>query len=132
VGPLARAVARVSGPGYLLVGDAAGFTDPFTGEGVNRALRGAELAADAVVGALARHDRDPVTYAAARRQAFAMKQRACLLLQALLGAPSLFEYCLRRAARRDRAAGALAGVFGDYLPAETLFRPAVLAGLVRP
>ncbi|MBX6343253.1 MAG: NAD(P)/FAD-dependent oxidoreductase, partial [Thermomicrobiaceae bacterium] len=42
VGPIARRVRRVSGPGFLLVGDAAGFLDPFTGEGVFRALRGAE------------------------------------------------------------------------------------------
>ena len=32
-------------PGWLLVGDAAGFLDPFTGEGLHRALVSAELAA---------------------------------------------------------------------------------------
>ncbi len=32
--------------GVLLVGDAAGFYDPFTGEGIFSALRGAELAAE--------------------------------------------------------------------------------------
>src|SRR5204863_5687895 len=52
VGPLARRVKRTAGCGYLLVGDAAGFLDPFTGEGVYRALRGAELAAEAVAEAL--------------------------------------------------------------------------------
>ena len=130
--PLARAVRGVSVPGCLLVGDAAGFTDPFTGEGVHRALRGAELAADAAVEALGRHDRHPVRYTAARDREFASKQRACLLLQAVLAAPPLFEYCLRRAAKRRRPAGVLAGVFGDYVPAGAMFRPAVLADLVRP
>lgn len=131
-GPLARSVRRVAGPGYLLVGDAAGFTDPFTGEGVHRALRGAELAADAVVKALGRRDSDPVGYAAARHDAFASKQRACLLLQAALAVPALFDYCLLRAARRRRPARILAGVFGDYVCARSMFRPAVLADLVRP
>src|SRR5207245_6010617 len=45
-------VARVAAPGVLLVGDAAGFYDPFTGEGLSYALRGAELAAEAVEAAL--------------------------------------------------------------------------------
>lgn len=131
-GPLARSVCRVSGPGYLLVGDAAGFTDPFTGEGVHRALRGAELAADAVVEALGRRDRDPLGYALARRHAFARKERACQLLQAVLAVPPLFDYCLRRAATRRRPADVLTGVFGDYVCAGSMFRPAVLADLVRP
>ena len=130
--PLARRVGQVAGPGYLLVGDAAGFTDPFTGEGVHRALRGAELAASAVRNALARRDRDPVDYPRARRDAFAAKERACLLVQALLARPALFEYCLRRAARRERAARVLAGVFGDYVPARAAFDPGVVADLVRP
>ncbi|HEX6819733.1 MAG TPA: FAD-dependent oxidoreductase, partial [Ktedonobacterales bacterium] len=36
---------RVYDDGLLLVGDATGYYDPFTGEGIYRALRGAELAA---------------------------------------------------------------------------------------
>ena len=132
VAPLARRVRRIGGAGYLLVGDAAGFTDPFTGEGVFRALRGAELAAAAVVRALARADAQPSKYARARRDAFAAKQLACLGLQAALATPALFDHCLGRAEARERAGLALAGVFGDYLPATAAMRPAVLADLVRP
>jgi geranylgeranyl reductase family protein len=132
VAPLARRVSRVAGPGYLLVGDAAGFTDPFTGEGIHRALRGAELAAAAASRALARPEREPVGYAAARREAFAAKHRACLVLQAALAWPALFDYCLRRAAGRERVARVLTGVFGDYLPANAALRPLLVADLVRP
>ena len=35
-------------PRWLLVGDAAGFLDPFTGEGLHRALVSTELAAAAI------------------------------------------------------------------------------------
>jgi len=35
--------AAVSGPGWAMVGDAAGFTDPITGEGLHYALRSADL-----------------------------------------------------------------------------------------
>jgi len=132
VAPLARAVRRVAGPGYLLVGDAAGFVDPFTGEGVHRALRGAELAADATLEALRRPDRDPLRYPGARRSTFAAKHRAYLGLQTVLAVPALLEYCLRRAAARRRAAAALAGVFGDYLAPATLYHPRTLLELVRP
>ena len=132
VAPLARAVRRVSGPGYVLVGDAAGFVDPFTGEGVHRALRGAELAADATLDALRRPDRDPLRYPAARRDAFAAKHRAYLGLQAVLTVPALLEYCLRRATGRPHVAAKLAGVFGDYLAPATLYHPRTLLELVRP
>ena len=49
--PIGHRVADVAGPGWLLVGDAAGFVDPFTGEGIHRALRSARAAADAILGA---------------------------------------------------------------------------------
>jgi len=41
IGPLALEARRISAPHVLLVGDAAGFYDPFTGEGVTLALRSA-------------------------------------------------------------------------------------------
>ncbi len=41
-------VASLAGPGWLLVGDAAGFIDPLFSTGVHFALKGAELAVDAV------------------------------------------------------------------------------------
>lgn len=41
---------RVAGPDWALVGDAAGFADPVTGEGIYYALRSAELLARALAG----------------------------------------------------------------------------------
>ncbi|MEI6244681.1 MAG: FAD-dependent monooxygenase [Acidobacteriota bacterium] len=46
LGPLAVDVTTAGVPGLLLAGDAAGFVDPVTGDGVNLAMQGAVLAAD--------------------------------------------------------------------------------------
>jgi flavin-dependent dehydrogenase len=44
--------SRISGPGYLMVGDAYGFIDPVFSSGVLLAMQGGFLAADAVVACL--------------------------------------------------------------------------------
>lgn len=52
-GPFDLRLRRVMAPGALLVGDAAGYYDPLTGQGIYRALRSAEMAAAAIMAALA-------------------------------------------------------------------------------
>jgi geranylgeranyl reductase family protein len=54
LGPLAVDATDVAAPdGLLLAGDAGGFVDPMTGDGLRFAVRGGELAADAALTALA-------------------------------------------------------------------------------
>jgi flavin-dependent dehydrogenase len=61
-------------PGLLLAGDAAGFIDPMTGDGLHFAIKGAELAASAALEALAHGPKEAhVALAVARRRAFAGK-----------------------------------------------------------
>jgi flavin-dependent dehydrogenase len=71
--------ARAAGcPGLLLAGDAAGFIDPITGDGLRLALEGATLAAGVALDILAgRCDPQlaPSELAARRRVAFAAKWR---------------------------------------------------------
>ncbi len=45
LGPMAVDASAAGEPGLLLAGDAAGFIDPMTGDGLRFALMGAELAA---------------------------------------------------------------------------------------
>ena len=52
LGPLAVDASAAGVPGLLLAGDAAGFIDPMTGDGLRFAIRGAELAAYAALDAL--------------------------------------------------------------------------------
>jgi menaquinone-9 beta-reductase len=133
MGPLARRVRRVAGPGYLLVGDAAGFLDPFTGEGVYRALRGAELAVPAIERALHRTAHDPsAAYRRSRHVEFGDKERVCQLVQLFLAVPPAFAYVVRHLAERPDAARILGGALGDYQPAGLALRPGFLWSLLRP
>ena len=63
-----RRIARPGIPGLLLAGDAAGFVDPMTGDGLRFALRGGDLAANA---ALSELDSGRAAFARSRRRAHA-------------------------------------------------------------
>jgi len=123
--PLAYRVTLPREGGVLFVGDAAGFYDPFTGEGIFTALRSAELAADTLVAALRAGDVSAAALAAygrARRAAFADKERATRALQALIGRRRLANLAARCLAARPRVLDALLGVIGDYVPPRALPR----------
>src|SRR2546422_964517 len=106
MGPLAYRVTPPREGGVLFVGDAAGFYDPFTGEGIFTALRSAELAADTLVAVLRAGDVSATavaTYGRARPAAFADKEPVTRALQALIGRPRLAHLAARSAARRATA-----------------------------
>ena len=89
LGPLAVDVTRHAIPGLLLAGDAAGFIDPMTGDGLRFAVRGGELAAEAALQALANgwkgvHAR----LAQERRREFATKWRFNRTLRTLVSFPA--------------------------------------------
>jgi flavin-dependent dehydrogenase len=132
VGPLAHAVTARAGPGYLLVGDAAGFLDPFTGEGLHRALVSAELAAAAVDGHLRGRRADLEGYERSMRRRFLAKDVVSLVVQAFLGRPALFEYAARRLAARAAVRETMGLVIGDLTPASRALDPRYLAALLAP
>lgn len=135
VGPLAHRVARVAGDGFLLVGDAAGFFDPFTGEGIYDALRGGELAAATASEALRTGDVSAsglAPYRQARRDAFAAKRHAAWLMQLFLRYPSLLCYSAGRISRRPGVAAVMSGVLGGYGDAGVILTPGFLWQALRP
>jgi flavin-dependent dehydrogenase len=123
MGPLAYRVTAPSHGGALLVGDAAGFYDPLTGEGVFAALRGAELAAETAGRALTRGDVSVAglaEYREARRSAFTDKQRFTRALQFIVARRRLSNVTAHLLARRQDLLDRLLGVVGDYVPPRTL------------
>ena len=133
-GPFSAWSRRVTAHGALLVGDAADFFDPFTGEGIFAALKGAELAAATAVQALATPG--PVWaarltgYRAARRRTFAGKWAVERLIGYGMLLPTLFDRAVARLGRRPGMADTLIGVTADFLPASEVLNPWFLARMV--
>jgi geranylgeranyl reductase family protein len=135
VGPMARRVRRVTGDGYLLLGDAAGFLDPFVGEGVYQALRSGFLAAPVVSVALRSGDTSAEgldAYRRARRREFLPKRAVSWVVQGFVNTPPLMDYVTDRLAARDDLGLTLAGVLGNLRPAGQALSPVYLAKLLRP
>jgi len=91
LGPLAVDATAAGKPGLLLAGDAAGFIDPMTGDGLRFALMGAELAAAVVreaLGGTLSIDRAHLELAVRRRAAFRTKWRFNRTMRALVASPA--------------------------------------------
>ena len=133
-GPFAVRARRSAAGGVALVGDAADFFDPFTGEGIHAALRGGELLAPFVQAALA--ERDPRRadaalrgYRSARRREFGGKWVVEWLVGAAVAFPPLIDHAARVLSRRKDMADLLVGVTGDFVPPREVLRPSYLLAL---
>ncbi len=117
----------------LLVGDTTGYYDPFTGEGIFRALHGAELAAAVALPALAADDLSAARLAAydrSHREAFRGKRLIEQIIQAGVQSPPLMDHLARVLSRRKAMADTVVAVTGDFLPTSAVLRPGYLLRLV--
>jgi flavin-dependent dehydrogenase len=133
-GPFASRASRVVGAGALLVGDAADFFDPFTGQGVYSALRGAEMMSDVACGALLAPGiataEALAPYRQLRRQAFAGKWAVERLIGYGMHFPRLFDHAVGRLGQHPGMAHTLIGVTGDFVPASRVLNPGFLTRMV--
>ena len=132
VSPVGSAVRRAAGDGWVLVGDAAGFLDPFTGEGLHRALRSAELAATAIDRHLAGQPGALPAYAERLARRTRGKDLVSRVVQGFLGVPPAFDYAARRLADRAAVRETMGLVMGDLAPASAALDPRFLVALLRP
>lgn len=133
-GPFAARASRITTDGAVLIGDAADFFDPFTGEGIYRAMHGAALAADAIGSALTSSRgivRAPqlAGYLRARRAAFAGKWAVERLVAFGMLLPSLFDRAVRRLEARGLS-HTFIGVTADLVPARAVLNPWFLTRMV--
>lgn len=135
VGPFNWFARRAWRPGVALVGDAADFFDPFTGEGIYAALRGAELLAPyAFSAARAAHPRDAdialAAYDRCRRHEFRGKWAVERAIGSAIAMPRVMNLATHALSSRRDLADLLVGVTGDFVPAREVLHPRYVLALI--
>lgn len=133
-GPFDRPVRRVIGDGVALVGDAAGYYDPFTGQGVCHAIAGAMRLAEVAERALQRSGpiltpglADYAAWVSRRRRPARAVQR---VIEYVTARPALMNRLTRSIGSTPAFADVLVGVTGDIAPAHSLVgRPLLSVGV---
>jgi flavin-dependent dehydrogenase len=132
-GPFDWPGRRAVADGVVLVGDAAGYFDPLTGQGIFRALRSAELAADAIDTALRTgraFRRDLAPYEHALRRELSAPLRVQRGVEAVISRGPLRRGAIALLGRWPRPMDTLIAVTGDLEPPRALLRPGVWADLL--
>lgn len=127
-GPFDVTPRRTTAPGALLAGDAAGYFDPLTGQGIHRALATGRAAAAAAFRMLEASSSAARAAARAAYQADLARilgpgRRVQRLVDAVVRRPGLLDPASRLLARRPGLASLLVDVTGDRLPASALADP---------
>lgn len=113
LGPLATVATASGRAGMLLAGDAAGFIDPMTGDGMRFALRGGQLAGEAAFRELQSGRPAHGWLDAIRAREFGGKWRVNRLLRTLVGSPRALDAAAFVARRWTAPVEYLIGVAGD-------------------
>ena len=118
---LAFSVKPVPCGGLILVGDATGFIDPFTGEGIYLSLRSSQLAGEVIHAGFnqSSFSRNFLSvYDQKRQQEFGGKFFLSRVLQWLIYNRPFCNQVMKSLSVNRGLAEALVGVIGDILPAE--------------
>jgi flavin-dependent dehydrogenase len=127
LGPLAVESVASGIPGLLLAGDAAGFVDPMTGDGLRFALRGGILAAEAALAELESGRPGHTSLHVARAREFSFKWRINRTLRSIVGSPPALRTVAVVAGVWSAPVQYLIGIAGDV----GLARAQVVAGARR-
>ena len=125
-GPFAFTTTAQTQPGVMLVGDAAGYVDPLTGEGIYFALFTAKVAADALHAAMQAPNAAAAAmarYCQNRHREIAPRLFAARLLQRGLRHPWLVRQVLTAMRRWPRLTDLLVTMAGDTIHPRDLLRP---------
>jgi 2-polyprenyl-6-methoxyphenol hydroxylase-like FAD-dependent oxidoreductase len=125
-GPFDWPTRQVIFDGAVLIGDAAGYYDPFTGQGIYQALAGAELLAQYAADALQRRHppaRLLAPYAAAHQEMLQPARRIQHAIEYVCARPRLTHAVFAGLRHSPEMASRLIAVTGDTRPARDLLSP---------
>jgi geranylgeranyl reductase family protein len=127
--PLASKRRALSGPGYLLVGDAGHLIDPFTGEGISHAMisgmHAGDVAAEWLNGTTVLSAYDARVWKRLGKE-LAISTR----LQQLANHPWLFNLVVNKAVKNPALADTISSMFNDLDMRERLKRPSFYVDLM--
>ena len=126
-GPFDRPVRSVVAPGVALVGDAAGYFDPFTGQGLYQSFAAAEHLAEHANTAFRAGLQRNALHGFARDHAAIVNgsRRLQQIIDRVCTRPAVMNRAVRAFADAPHAALRLSAVTGDLLPVRSLLSPNV-------
>lgn len=124
--PLGNPKRRISGDRYILLGDAAGLIDPFSGEGIGNAIRSARIGAEHIekkfkIGDFSKNQNkayDKEIYSRMGKEFLVSKS-----LQNLCRYPKLFNYIVNKANKNMALREFLIGTMEDVEKKKLLTKP---------
>ncbi len=126
IGPMASTTTHQWQPGAALVGDACGYVDPLTGEGIYFALVGGRALGASLASALATPRAEASAmggYVEARRREIEPRLQGSMMLQRLLRRPLLVKSFFSGAERWQGLADLVVTLTGDTIHPRDLVRP---------
>ena len=124
--PLASKRQKLSGDGYLLVGDAGHLIDPFTGEGISHAMISGVYAAEVATTMLQNGDLSAnaaKAYDARVWKRLGKELAISTRLQQMADKPWLFDFVVDRANKNPALADTISSMFNDIDLRERLKKP---------
>ncbi|MSS70691.1 MAG: NAD(P)/FAD-dependent oxidoreductase [Candidatus Latescibacteria bacterium] len=124
--PLGSKRRKLCGDGFLLLGDAAGLIDPFTGEGIGNAMYSARLAVETACEAGAAGDFSEAALAGYDRRVWETlgdELKVSFRMQQLGRLRFLLNFVIRKAAQKQAIGDVICGMMADEIPKKKLMNP---------
>ena len=124
--PIGSKRRKSTGNGFMLLGDAAGLIDPFTGEGIGNAMYSGKFAVETVVEAIRKNDFSDGMLSRYEDNLWAVignELKVSSKLQKIGQFRFLLNFVIKKAARSSEVSNIIAGMLANEVPRKRLANP---------